>query len=469
VTNERPRSSLRGAATLAIAGAAACSPTQVAWYGHTPDRAQVVEVRQKGDAQWLVRGGRASRRYRAVAADDLAFDADGRRLAFAAKLQDRPERWTVVTDFVEGPAWDAVAGLRFAPAGGPLVYAGLDHGRWSVVVDGNRGPGFEAVDVDSIAFSPGGLRVGYVADDGARGRACTRAMVGGLAGPCFAKIVGLAVADAPAGDVVVATDPAGGPGGGDAHVFVGGARVSDVRGARALSVDPGVRHWAVVVDAADASVTAPARPGADAAPPTARVVVDGSEPQEAFDSIGRVVWAADGSAVAYAARRGDRWRVVIGQHQSAGYAEVEEPVFAAGGARVGYLARDPGRSVVVIDGKTVWESDAPATALVLSADGSRRGWVYRDGTKGVIVVDDQRYPFDVVVEQTLRFSRDGRHWAALVGTLVGRKLYVTIDGRSSLPFDSEELFGDPAAGAQPRLGRWVSAELELYLSRGGRS
>jgi len=259
-----------------------------------------------------------------------------------------------------------------------------------------------------------------------------RTVVDGLAGACFSKVVGLAVADAPAGDVLVVADAAPMTSGVDAHVSVGGAHVRDVRGACSLSVDASVRHWAVVADAAGDAV-----PGA---PPAARLIVDGAEPQEAFDHIGRVVWAPDGSAVAYTARRGDRWRVVIGEHASVGYAEVEDPVFAARGAHLGYVARDPGRSVVVIDGKTVWESEAPATALALSADGSRRGWIYREGAKAVIAVDDQRYPFDVAVEQTLRFSRDGRHWAALVGSLVGRKLYVTVDGRSSLPFDSEELF-----------------------------
>ncbi|MGH7436354.1 MAG: hypothetical protein ACRENE_11835, partial [Polyangiaceae bacterium] len=80
--------STRAAALLAIAGATACSSTQVAWYGHTPDRAQVIEVLQKGSAQWLVAGARSSRRYRAIAADDLAFDAGGLRIAFAARVQD---------------------------------------------------------------------------------------------------------------------------------------------------------------------------------------------------------------------------------------------------------------------------------------------------------------------------------------------------------------------------------------------
>jgi hypothetical protein len=232
---------------------------------------------------------------------------------------------------------------------------------------------------------------------------------------------------------------------------VGGTLVRYLQRARSLNVDPAVRHWAVVASA----------PGGE------RLVVDGAD-EEMFDEIGQVVWAPDGHSVAYLARRRGAWFVLCEGRASEPYAEVESPVFAASGSHLGYLARDPGRSVVAIDGKVVWESEAAATALALSDDGSRRGWLYRDGARSVIAVDDRRYPFDVAIEHTLRFSHDGRHWAALVGSLADRRLYVTVDGSASLPFDAAELFGDPAGGVEPRLASWVSAELELYLARRGR-
>jgi hypothetical protein len=260
--------------------------------------------------------------------------------------------------------------------------------------------------------------------------------------------VGLALANVSARDVTVVADAVDGS---SAHVLVGATRVLDLPSARELDVDPGVQHWAVVARASAGW----------------RLVVDGSQ-EQVFEEIDRVAWAPDGRAVAYAARRDGAWQVVVGGRAGPPYAEVEEPVFAAGGSHVGYVARDPGRSVVTVDGRVVWESASPATALTLSDDGARVGWIYRDARTSVIAVDGARYRFETAVERTLRFSHDGRHWAALVGSLTARRLFLVVDGHTQLPFDAEELFGSPGGDPGVRLGAWVSGELELYLARAGR-
>jgi hypothetical protein len=124
---------------------------------------------------------------------------------------------------------------------------------------------------------------------------------------------------------------------------------------------------------------------------------------------------------------------------------------------------------VVVDGAVTWESASPATALTFSDDGRRVAWMVHDERGPAIVVDGESHRFEVAVERTLRFSRDGRHWAALVGSRAERALYVVVDGAVRLPFDAEELFGGGPAAAEPgaRLGEWVSAEMERYLARAG--
>jgi hypothetical protein len=431
----------RGA--LVLAAVSACAGPELAWYGHTPDRARRVEVRQQGDSQWLAIDGRTSRRYRAIAADDIAFDGDGRRFAFAAEVALGPERWSVVVDFVEGRPWDGVAGLRFGPAGRRFVYAALDGGRWRMVVDGVPERAYASVNVDSLAFSPDGTRVAYVADDGH----CARVVVDATPGECAARIVGFAPGNAPADDVMVLAEAIDGS---TAHVLVGGRRVLDLPRVRAIAVDPGVRHWAAIAGSQDGW----------------HLVVDGRE-EESFDEIDHVVWAPGGDAVAYVARRDHGWHAVTGGRVSPAYAEVEPPVFAATAPRVGYVARDPGRSVVAIGDRIVWESAAPATALTFSDDGARMGWFYRDAGRAVIVVDGERYAFDIAVDRTLRFSRDARHWAALAGSLAERRLFLVVDGMRRMSFDAEEFFGSPGGDPAARLGAWVSAELALYLSHPG--
>jgi len=92
--------------------------------------------------------------------------------------------------------------------------------------------------------------------------------------------------------------------------------------------------------------------------------------------------------------------------------------------------------------------------------------VYWEGGSVVVAVDEQRYRFEAAVEQTMRFSHDGRRWAMLVGSRTTRQMSVTVDGLVQLPFDAEELFGAPSRDPAARLGAWVSAELERYLAGG---
>jgi hypothetical protein len=436
---------MRASACALLALSTACGGTSLAWYGHTPDRTGRIEVHQAAGAQWLTLGERASRRYRFVAAEELAFDPAGRHLAFAAEVSSAPERWTVVKDFVEGRTWDGVAGLRWSPDGRRFVHAALDGGLWRMVVDGIPQGAHASVDPDSVAFSPDGRRVGYTVQDGA----CARAVVDTHEGDCAGRVVGLALADVPSRDVVVLAD---GGDGREAHVHVGADRALDLEGARDLAVDARGLHWAVVEVTSRGS----------------RVVADGA-PQPMFERVEHLVWSADGGRLAYAARGEGAWRVVVDGRASPPYAEVDPPVLAPSGERYGYVARSGGRSVVVVDGAVAWESPSPATGLTFSDDGARVAWMYRDEQGAVVAVDAERHRFDVAVERALRFSRDGRHWAVLVGSLAERALYVVVDGAVRLPFDAEELFGSPVAGTEPgaRLGAWVSAEMERYLARAG--
>jgi hypothetical protein len=394
--------------------AVGCGP-QLAWYGHSPDRAQRVEVLQQDGKQWLSLEGRVSHRYLAIAADELAFDEEGRQLAFAAETGTSPERWVVVANLVEGPPWQGVAGLRFGPEGKRFVYAALTGDRWRMVVDGVVERAFDSVEVEAVTFSPDGHRVGYIAEDGV----CERAVIDGVAGDCVARLVGLALANDARRDVKVVADAADGS---SAHVFVGAESVADLARVRGLAVDPATRRWAAIAGSAAGWC----------------VVVDG-QAGETFDRIGRVVWAPDGHTVAYAARRD----------------------------RADYVVAD--RSTVTIDDRVVWESPTAATALALSDDGRRAGWFYRDGGAAVIAVDLQPHRFEVAVDRTLRFSRDGQHWAAIVGSFADRRLFVVVDGKTRLPLDAEELFGGGLGAGDPgaRLGAWVSAELARYLARVG--
>jgi hypothetical protein len=421
-------------AAMLVAGCA--SGPKLAWYGHTPDRSRRVEVHTDGDRQWLSMGERTSARYAAVEA--VTFDPGGRHVAFAALRGTRPERWSVVLDFVEGAEEPGVAGLRFGPDGARFAYA-AERGRgWEMVIDGRGDGRHERIAVDSLEFSPDGRRAGYIAGDDR----CERAIVEGVAAPCHLRVHRLLLSNDASGDLSLTSDD-GDPEG--ARLFRGGHAIASVGVAEALFADDLRTRWAV-------STRDPAG---------ARVIVDGRA-HDPFERIGLPRFSPGGAIVAYTAERDGHAFMVRDGRAGDPHAEIEPPVFA--GRELAYLARERDRSRIVVGDRVVWESPVLATGLTISPAGDRLGWLHREAGGWVITVDGAHHRFDVVIAPTLCFSRDGRHWAALVGSAKARKLSITVDGDTLLPFDSEELFGGGAENAS-ELPRWISAELEMHLSR----
>lgn len=103
---------------------------------------------------------RTSTCYDAVAVHSLAFDRDGRHLAFAAR---RGSTWTIVRDDEPGRPWNGVGAPKWSD-GSMLAYPAERDGRWYLVVDESPGPAFDAILEHSIAFGRG--RVGYAAKRG---------------------------------------------------------------------------------------------------------------------------------------------------------------------------------------------------------------------------------------------------------------------------------------------------------------
>lgn len=147
---------------------------------------------------------RAEERLVAVAPKDMdtAFccvpvylSANGTRFAptAASAPKQQPIRWAyvkregghkrVVTDGREGPAFDALRNPAYythqwpvGPDGRMLVYAGKRGGRWQMVLH-SRGeadaedtvfPAWDAILLNSVCFSPCGLKVAYAALDGSK-------------------------------------------------------------------------------------------------------------------------------------------------------------------------------------------------------------------------------------------------------------------------------------------------------------
>jgi hypothetical protein len=400
-------------------------------------------LRSRGDAEWVTVGDYRSADYSAIAAESITFAPHGRWAFAAARGVARRRRWYVVSNEGQSAAWDGVADVQFTTSG-ELVYVAQTQGRWRVVVDGVAGPLSDAIAEDSIDWSPSGTRVGYVAVDAH----CQAAVIDGVRGPCTRQIVDFAVGDSAAFDMYLART-APGP---SAVLYVGLRRMKELSSPRALYSDHSGRHWAVVA-------------ASEAIRGWQLVFDKGRGP--VFDDIGSVVWAPDASEIAYTARSGSEWFVIRnGEKKSQPYRRIQGPIFSEDGRRLAWIGRTRTESEVVVDGRTKWRGPAEATALQFDRRGKRVVWVYGGKSESVVAVDRMRFRYDLVVEDSVCFSDDGEHWAALVGSRSQRRLFIVVDGRRTIPFDTAEFFGGAVRDRDATLEvrEWVEAELSRFLA-----
>jgi hypothetical protein len=443
--------------------AAGCAPT-VIWSGHSADRRHTFEVVRESDHQRVIVDGVRRAAYSSVAAWSL--QTAGSRFVHAARLgrdwvvvdggrtsarwdgigelaisgdrtayvAERGGRWQVVVDGVAGPAWDSVlAGtLRFSPTGAHPVYVARDASGAHVVVDGAIGPAHDGV--AQLVFSDDGAHVGYIARSGQD----ARVVVDGERGPGHREVARLRLVGAR--PVYAARDASGW------HVIA--AEVSPAyREVRAIVTAGGHAAWIARDDdgelvACDGAIVA----RASALDPARLALVSGCD-------------------VVYATRDGGGVHVVHGAIDQR-YDEIGNIVIGPGG-RVAFAARVAGTWYIVVDARAR-PVGAYAGDPVFSADGVRLAYVARRDHRWLAVVDERAFAFDLLIDGTLAFSRDGRRWAVIGGDLARERLFFAVDGTHRIPLSPVEIYaaGERAAiHAAPGddgavLRAWAAAEAD---------
>ncbi len=165
-----------------------------------------------------------------------------------------------------------------------------------------------------------------------------------------------------------------------------------------------------------------------------RVFLDGKE-QKSYEQVAGLEFSHDGSRLAYAAKRDDRWYVVVDGRESPGYQRVGMPHFNADGSKLAHVALlDVDKRTVVVNGQAGKPYDVISAGLIeFSLDGSRMAYgAVRDGKCYLVVNGEETGPFDDLGTRTgYRFSNDGSRLAFVA--LVGENLHVILDGRRSPP------------------------------------
>jgi hypothetical protein len=120
--------------------------------------------------------------------------------------------------------------------------------------------------------------------------------------------------------------------------------------------------------------------------------------------------------------------------------------------RLAYAARRGASWVVVVDGRELPGGAADGAGdPVFSPDGRRLAYLVRRGRASIAVVDGREHRFDLTLEGSLAFSADGRRWAVIAGELARERMFFAIGaergGLRQVPLPAFEVYSAAARHA----------------------
>ena len=378
----------------------------------TPDRRHAVYVvTQNGKSQVLFDGQPAGPEFEGIFdRNSFVLSKDGTRMAYAVGREKKdggcttcgPQgKWWTVIDGKPGPEYDKVLGLTFSPDGKHVAYGATEKVEqqdfWRVIVDGNEIPNFfDAISSSSPAFTPDGNHVVYVARKDRK----AVVIIDGKDEPLYDKIGhGIPFFSSDGKHMAYTAVNSGEP----ERVILDGKPGPDFAYIPVLSLlfSPDGQRIAY---------------GGQEISQKWRVVTDG-QPGAAYDQVDNIVFSKDGRHIAYKAKTGERWRLVIDGNPQPESEELAAgfPVFSPDGRRLAFGAKENGKwkvRLLEVDpaggpAKIIGGEYADAVGLItFSPDGRRIAFAARNGNQRHVVLDGEAGPeFDDVAK--IVFSPDG--------------------------------------------------------------
>jgi hypothetical protein len=400
-----------------------------------------VRIVEDRNGQRVVVGDRAGRSYGGIGVEELTFGADGKHLAYPARVGTQ---WTTVLDGRELSRWSAVGELRFSPDGARLAFSAARDGHWCVVVDEQPGPELDAIYAQTLRFSEDGRALAYVASRNGKDHVVWNQ----VPGPAFDGTSRLRVG-AQGKRLLYAGRRADGW-----HVVDGESVGPPFAAIVDLAMSPNEQHVAYVWRAE----------------PDEGLVLDGeAAPPYRLGNVSSL-FVDDEGRLTFVAMREGHARVVRHATAEPLFDEVSKLVVTRQG-RHAYLGRAGRKVHALVDGVVSVTADG-IEDLAPSPDGRRFAFLVRRGEQWLVAHEGREVPFDKVVVGTLAWSRDSRHWGVLAGDARSREIFISVDGVARRPFDMRELvlLAEKRPGASPEesaraLQALIAAELDAAAGK----
>jgi hypothetical protein len=173
-----------------------------------------------------------------------------------------------------------------------------------------------------------------------------------------------------------------------------------------------------------------------------------------------LVFGDDGNQLAFALVDPPRARIILGDASGPSFLLVGPPLLAQHASRLVYTAEDEGGAWVIADGVRRGPFGA-VLELELSPDGAHLAYVVRSQGRVRVVHDATERDLDAVVPGTFVLSDDGAHWAVVAADAKSRALWISVDGRQALPVSQSDVFGDERS-----LRPWIRRQMAASLAGG---
>lgn len=331
---------------------------------------------EKDDKVYVVHNNRAGKLYDAVGA--IALSPDGRRIAYGALVAGK---WHMVIDGIEGAAFSTVKSPVYSPDGGHLAYQAMSGEKWYLVIDTNVNAGTNTRFLDH-QFSSDSTKIAYLdnSDVTNYGRLVisdllfTRQTIIGLRATRLivshaeAKAAAITFRDNKQQIVECSFDRPDVIKAGPQYTTIHSPSFSLDGAALAYSADHDGKRFMVLDDREEALPDGWILAGEPVVHPDRKKVgaifsangqvffyvsfLDSGQKENSYDEADGLVFNNDGSKHAYAARKGNRWFIVVNGVEGAEFDRVISPKFSPNGKYLVYRARKDGKRFVVIANKT---------------------------------------------------------------------------------------------------------------------